>query len=382
MNRSTYLATTLIVLWIVIQHSLNAQTQNSRNEGCKQCHECDVPTKLNPCLKKCPREQMVTPHHLTETGPDAVTMNKVPGTPDVYKPVQFSHRAHAKKPEMSGGCALCHHYNPAGPVLACRVCHAADTPTKNSDLSKPGLQGAYHRQCVNCHRESGLDTSCDGECHRANSASPTDPKGVHQHKTDVHVAKPDRYVFESGNPSAKVVTFFHSDHADRFGLACSTCHAKDKCSKCHQGEAAPPHAITHLEGGHDRCSSCHSVKENCSMCHDSKPLERFDHARKSRFDLGKFHSTFECSRCHKESGKFTGLSRTCTACHSGWKNGAFDHTITGLKMSESHASLDCESCHLESNFAKKPVCSTCHDDRSYPSALPGVRVQRLKTANR
>jgi hypothetical protein len=67
------------------------------------------------------------------------------------------------------------------------------------------------------------------------------------------------------------------------------------------------------------------------------------------------------------------------ACHAGWKPGAFDHVVTGIKLSETHAALDCESCHLESNFAKKPTCSGCHDDKSYPTALPGVRVQRAKT---
>jgi hypothetical protein len=176
------------------------------------------------------------------------------------------------------------------------------------------------------------------------------------------------------------VTFFHSDHADRFGLACSACHANEPCSKCHRGAGASTKPIEHLEGGHDRCSGCHSVTENCGKCHDKQPLARFDHLRKTQFDLSRFHSTLACTRCHKDNRTYTGLSGTCTACHTGWKPGSFDHVITGIKLSETHAALDCESCHLESNFTKKPACSGCHDDKSYPSALPGDRVQRAKTA--
>jgi len=379
MKRAIRCAASLVILVVLIHHSLIAQSASSRETGCKECHECEIPTKLNPCLKKCPRGQMITVRHSADAGPVDVTLNSVTGSPDVYQPVQFAHRAHAKMSEMSGGCVQCHHYNLTGAVLACRTCHAVNTASKNADLSKPGLKGAYHRQCVNCHRESGLDTKCDGACHHAKSATATTPNDVRMQRTDVHVVKPDRFVFESGNADAKTVTFYHSDHTDRFGLACSSCHTNERCSKCHRGQGASTKPIEHLEGGHDRCSACHSVTENCQMCHDTKPLARFNHAQKTRFDLGRFHSTFACTRCHKENSNYKGLSAACAACHAGWKPGTFDHVVTGIQLSENHVALDCESCHLESNFAKKPACNTCHDDKSYPAAIPGVRAQRSKS---
>jgi hypothetical protein len=48
-------------------------------------------------------------------------------------------------------------------------------------------------------------------------------------------------------------------------------------------------------------------------------------------------------------------------------------------LDETHAAVDCESCHLEKDFAKKPTCSSCHDDKSYPDASPGARVRSVRT---
>lgn len=382
MKRVTQRVILAATLLIAMHYALYAQSAGSRDTGCGECHDCEIPTKLNPCLKKCPRERMITVHNSADAGPVDVVMNRIEGSPDVYEPVKFAHRAHAKMSEMSGGCARCHHYNLTGAVLACRTCHAVATQSKNADLSKPGLKGAYHRQCVNCHRESGLDTNCDGSCHRAKSSIAANPNGGRKTKAAVQVVKPDRFVLQSANEDAKTVTFFHNDHADRFGLACSACHTNEPCSTCHKGENASKKPVEHLQGGHDRCSACHTVTEQCEKCHDKQPRARFDHARKTQFDLGRFHSTFACVRCHKNDSKYTGLSGVCTSCHTTWKPGAFEHAVTGIALSETHASLDCESCHLESNFAKKPACSACHDDKSYPAALPGTRVQRAKAARK
>jgi hypothetical protein len=382
MKRAIQRAITLIVSLLMMHLSLSAQATAPRGTGCKECHECDIPTKLNPCLKKCPRGQMITVHASASSGPAEVVMNAIEGNPDVYEPVRFAHRAHASMAEMSGGCARCHHYNLTGAVLACKTCHEPGQPSKTSDLSKPGLKGAYHRQCVNCHRESGLDTKCDGSCHRAKASASKTPLAVVDTKHEARVTRPDRFVYESGYAGGKVVTFFHNDHSARFGLECSSCHVNEACSTCHKSATSPPKPAGHLKGGHDRCSSCHSVTENCTKCHDTQPRAQFDHGRKTRFDLGRFHASLSCDRCHKGNSGYKGLSPNCSSCHSAWKPGAFDHTVTGMKLSETHAALDCESCHLESNFAGKPACNGCHDDKSYPTALPGVRSGRSKPAKR
>lgn len=371
----------LILLTIAIPYTLQAQATRSRDTGCKECHACEIPTKLDPCLKECPRGQMVTAHHSADVGPVDIVLDNIAGSPDVYEPTRFAHRSHAAMAEMSGGCAQCHHYNLTGVVLACRTCHTPDAGVKNADLSKPGLKGAYHRQCANCHRELGMDTKCNGSCHQAKSSIAPNPAAARIQRTSTLV-RPDRYVFNSGYEDGKVVTFGHNDHAGRFGLACASCHVNEPCAKCHVANAAAKKPVEHLEGGHDRCSACHDVSENCDKCHDKKPRASFNHERKTKFDLGRFHSALACVSCHKDKSNYKGLSATCTTCHAGWKPGSFEHAVTGIKLSETHESLDCESCHLESNFRNKPACSGCHDDKSYPASLPGARIQRAKMVKR
>lgn len=63
-------------------------------------------------------------------------------------------------------CAGCHHHGSVGrkPAL-CENCHRE--PFNTSDLFRPGLNGAYHRQCLGCHVSMGLqDASKCNVCHQ------------------------------------------------------------------------------------------------------------------------------------------------------------------------------------------------------------------------
>ena len=66
-------------------------------------------------------------------------------------------------------CQGCHHNSPVSPKPPkCASCHGK--PFDAKDLMKPGLMGAYHIQCMDCHAAMGLErpvaTNCTG-CHRA-----------------------------------------------------------------------------------------------------------------------------------------------------------------------------------------------------------------------
>ena len=86
----------------------------------------------------------------------------------LYQPVPFDHQAHAKMSEMWDGCQTCHHRKPnpatrpadlpatrsqsdAEKIPRCSACHHATAP--DATVGMPSLKGAYHRQCLNCHRE-------------------------------------------------------------------------------------------------------------------------------------------------------------------------------------------------------------------------------------
>jgi hypothetical protein len=62
-------------------------------------------------------------------------------------------------------CQGCHHRTPVGekPPL-CESCH--ERRAADSDLEKPGLLGAYHRQCLGCHKMMEIEkpSDCFG-CH-------------------------------------------------------------------------------------------------------------------------------------------------------------------------------------------------------------------------
>jgi hypothetical protein len=57
-------------------------------------------------------------------------------------------------------CQGCHHYGTVGirPAL-CENCHGK--PFNEHELFKPGLQGAYHRQCLGCHRSMHVKQGSD-----------------------------------------------------------------------------------------------------------------------------------------------------------------------------------------------------------------------------
>lgn len=65
-------------------------------------------------------------------------------------------------------CQGCHHNSPqADNPPSCKSCHAK--PFDEQSLSRPGILGAYHIQCMGCHKEMGLtelDTCTD--CHKKN----------------------------------------------------------------------------------------------------------------------------------------------------------------------------------------------------------------------
>jgi len=86
-------------------------------------------------------------------------------------PVPFSHQTHAEDYGLS--CDECHHVYESGKnvweegdeVQKCTTCH--DPKESKGDVKK--LQLAFHRNCKNCHRESGSEDApyktCYG-CHQ------------------------------------------------------------------------------------------------------------------------------------------------------------------------------------------------------------------------
>jgi hypothetical protein len=354
-------------------HGLSPELRNR----CSMCHSCTAPTKSNPCLTPCPRVKQSTGLFTPADGPGLMLMGQVTG--GMYGPVPFNHRSHAQMAEMSGGCYGCHHYNDTElRILSCESCHPAER--KRDNVSLPDLRGAYHRRCLDCHRQWTGSPECKS-CHLEKTEGKTAAQILEGYakgeKAHPPVPMPEKKVYDTKDQEGTVVTFFHSDHTKRFGLKCVDCHRQEGCVSCHDKRPAELRkktgvaASTEFESRHSRCNACHEG-QTCAKCHKATEAEPFDHGRTSGWTLKPYHAGVACSRCHGMTKKFTGLKIDCTMCHAAWKAESFDHALTGLKLDETHAAVDCIECHPGKSFGKPPVCSGCHPDKSYPKFKPGT----------
>jgi hypothetical protein len=115
--------------------------------------------------------------------PETVTIKELMAE---YEPVSFPHRRivrrlvsdikedklaryfHSQKGTI---CQACHHNSPVSKKPPrCYSCHGK--PFDEKELLRPGMKGAYHQQCMECHRQMGLENpdslNCI-ECHKKKS---------------------------------------------------------------------------------------------------------------------------------------------------------------------------------------------------------------------
>jgi hypothetical protein len=346
---------------------------------CDVCHDCAAPTAKEPCLRRCARPRDAPKP--ANGGPAIVVLDELA---DRYLPVPFDHQGHARMAEMTRGCTVCHHFTPEGQAYpACKTCH--EVSSLRADIHKPGLKGAYHRQCLNCHREWSGDTRCE-VCHLSKTGRGSKSNGGRTPSTDdivgrMHppIAEPETEFFRanSGPLSGTQIIFHHREHIHRFGLKCVECHHEDNCSRCHRGGEPLETRQRTLEEHHQPCFRCHSQADRnpCERCHWSEGTPRlglFDHAS-TGWPLSRYHEVKSCRSCHA-AVPFVKPQRDCNSCHSGWSSSSFDHRVTGQALDDNHARLDCDACHVERRFDRPPTCDSCHgadEGIVFPNKRPG-----------
>lgn len=357
--------------------------EHGANGNCTRCHSCARPTSAEPCLPVCarPRGEVVDQALANKHGPKVVILDELE---DLYQPVPFDHEGHAKMLEMTGGCAVCHHYTPERVEHpACKTCH--EVGPGQGDVRKPALKGAYHRQCISCHREWGGETGCQ-TCHPlkagapggaivAGTPTPDDIMG----QMHPPIPEPDLEMYRTereGYPSTKVL-FRHREHIHQYDLRCSDCHREDNCTRCHSGDRPHVQRVRTLDEHHQPCFSCHS-NDGCDHCHfeEGKPAPvPFSHAS-TGWPLNRYHQDRGCRACHS-SVPYRPLDTSCDGCHRSWAAGKFDHTLTGQRLNETHAAFECADCHVDRKFEGPPSCSGCHDEEegvTFPAKRPGPVV--------
>jgi hypothetical protein len=242
------------------------QTEQAVKEGrqataCRACHTAERPTPGGAALAKCER---VVPRgtHSAAEGPVTITMDE---KEERYGRVVFQHRTHAEMSFMGSGCSECHHEATEGqPMRKCGECHS---PSRlRTDLEKPDLRGAVHRQCVACHQQWDPATRC-GTCHATGPGTAMTTHAVQN---------------AAGSFPEPILYKFHKS------MACGTCHKTAgalrkpdlSCESCHVGwQNAFDHRKTGLilDDTHRKasCAECHGAKifakpPCCTDCHDDK----------------------------------------------------------------------------------------------------------------
>lgn len=259
--------------------------------------------------------------------PKAITLDSpmVNRYSDLYEPVRFMHSKHGNVLE---DCTICHHRMPRergdtyGEPLslvqmrerkafpaACSACHRE--PFDSKDLGTPGLKGAYHLLCMDCHQES---------------------------EQIRHLRGPILYSAMVRGPSVRTLD-------TRAPTDCLACHAKK----------VPNHnKLVQLDGAVDALK----VTENCLSCHkeEGQAILKTVHwkwhgpspytiGHEKRIDLGK-NSNVINNFCINLNCNYA----RCTSCHIGygWKDPDFDFNDINR--------IDCLVCHdTTGKYEKAPA---------------------------
>lgn len=168
-------------------HALMGKSGRKEDDSCIKCHTAPVPEKgkvISPEHEKALAGSMllarkpVTETFKAEDIPEKVSIKILANK---YEAAEFPHRKvvntlvkNIKENKLAGYfhsregtiCQGCHHNSPAAKKPPrCDNCHGKPFDEKNP--SKPGIMGAYHQQCMGCHKEMGMTKPAGcAECHK------------------------------------------------------------------------------------------------------------------------------------------------------------------------------------------------------------------------
>ena len=165
--------------------------RNESSASCVTCHMFKLPEaegqKTAALLSKdemteSAAKMLLSRKPVTSTYPDEDIPEKViiKDLANKYKPAELPHRkmvatlvnnikdnklANYFHREEGTLCQGCHHNSPpAKKPSRCSNCHSKPFDEKNP--FRPGLSGAYHIQCMGCHKEMGIEKIGCTDCHK------------------------------------------------------------------------------------------------------------------------------------------------------------------------------------------------------------------------
>jgi hypothetical protein len=165
-------------------HSSIAQARQQNPAGCQTCHMAEAgfaPENISPA-----DAQMLAGELLDSRKPliDTVAESEIPEQVEIktlsntYGPVTMPHRKIVQKlfdnikdnklvqyfhGDKRTLCQGCHHNSPpAEKPPVCSSCHGQ--PFDDREMFKPGLMAAYHRECMGCHKQMGIEKPVATNC--------------------------------------------------------------------------------------------------------------------------------------------------------------------------------------------------------------------------
>ena len=160
---------------------------DNKQSACLPCHMKSIPDKetlSNPDQEKALAAEMLqarTPLAGTFAQEDIPEKVVIKNLSNQYEAVDFPHRkivnalvgdvkdsklASFFHTDQGTMCQGCHHNSPVSKKPpACANCHAAPLDPQNP--LKPGIMGAYHLQCMGCHKAMGIEKLAEcTDCHK------------------------------------------------------------------------------------------------------------------------------------------------------------------------------------------------------------------------
>lgn len=389
--------------------------------ACADCHrDLHVPS-LGPRCQDCHNEQHFSgadrfdhaQARFALTGKHArvacAKCHKAQGIAGVWKGIAFANcsSCHAEpKAGHSGGqdCAACHNSQGWGTVnkdaqlrlhartrlplqgkhaeIACEKCHTAERgglPLHQAERTVIPPTAKLDPNCTACHtdihdRKLGANcTSCHGFSDWALNAG----VGFDHNRTGYKLEGLHRKVACSachppGLPARKRLHGVDGNncmdcHKDPHGGPFLSVMPSNRCETCHtvQGFAPPRYSVADHDRSTYALTGGHRVTP-CQPCHQPPPAKSM-----------KLHGVSHvCADCHRDphGGQFQqdGVLRPCQNCHDVQTfvpTRGFDHNLTKMPLTGSHANVQCNHCHFRP-AEKEPVqftglrnsCATCHRD--------------------
>ena len=319
--------------------------------------------------------------------------------------------------DVGKNCADCHadiHRRQFG--ANCAQCHTVSgwnvsTQSIKQHFNRFPLLGAHAVvECQECHKSAavgqylGLSTAC-ASCHMKDWQSTTSP---------AHASAPTEFppnecqTCHASFDTWLSATVKHAEPPISFPLTLG--HANVPCEQCHVGGNytlnIPAKACgtsgCHLITWQQTNSPVHSTAgpafalANCSNCHTPAGWTApFDHSATGFTLIGTHMSptptpcaschisnnytlnSMDCYGCHQAAflsttsiggnvpnhvtAGFPTTASACASCHpiTTWSAGVFDHSATGFLLTNGHANVACNLCHMGNNYALQIAPTDC-----------------------